>query len=231
MPAPTRITNSALRSWVETNMAFAATTAPSIVPAMATSTTTTAWWARRRGRPPSTRRPMTPTTSDTPKEMPTRATVSANGTPSSAAMRPATARPPRTTRPCWTRLMGSSPRPLRAGRRRTGTHAPDGHEVTGSGRISLDLLPQAADVHGDRRCVPDRVPPHLLQQVLAAEHLAAVAHQEGQELELACRERDQTAIDPHLTRRDIHLDPPAPSTAGGTRPPRPGDCSLGAARP
>ncbi len=79
IPAPTRITNSALRSWVETNMAFAATTAPSMVPAIATSTTTTAWRARRRDRPPSRRRPATPTTSDTPKEMPTRATVSASG--------------------------------------------------------------------------------------------------------------------------------------------------------
>ena len=53
--------------------------------------------------------------------------------------------------------------------------APDGHQVPRPGRIDLDLLPQPPDVHGDRRRVADRVAPHVLEEVLAAERLAVVA--------------------------------------------------------
>jgi hypothetical protein len=49
-------------------------------------------------------------------------------------------------------------------------------------------------------------------EVLAAEHLAVVAHQEGQQLELARRERDHAAGHPHLARGDIDLDRPAVSS-------------------
>src|SRR5690349_3629235 len=55
---------------------------------------------------------------------------------------------------------------------------PHGDEPSRRRRISLDLLPQPADVHGDGRLVAEPPVPHPVQQLAAGEGAGRVAQQE-----------------------------------------------------
>ena len=66
---------------------------------------------------------------------------------------------------------------------------PHGHQPRRAGRVGLDLLPQPADVDGDRRVVAEGPAPHLGEQLLPGERPARVADQEPQQVELPHRER------------------------------------------
>src|SRR5207342_2246762 len=55
---------------------------------------------------------------------------------------------------------------------------PHGHDAPGHGRVGLEFLAQAADVHGDGRGVTEGPAPYLGEQLLPGERLARVPHQE-----------------------------------------------------
>ncbi len=67
--------------------------------------------------------------------------------------------------------------------------APDGDDVARAGRVGLDLLPQATDVHRDRAAVAERAPDEL-EQLVAAEHLPRMLDEHAQQVELACGQLD-----------------------------------------
>ena len=71
--------------------------------------------------------------------------------------------------------------------------APDRGDPPRLRRVGLDLLPQPADVHGDRRLVAELPPPHLREQLRAGEGPAGVGEQERQQVELAGGERERRA--------------------------------------
>ena len=63
------------------------------------------------------------------------------------------------------------------------------------GRVRLDLLAQAADVHRHGRLVAEGPAPDLLEQLVARERLAGVGQEEAQQVELARGEREPTAAE------------------------------------
>src|SRR5262245_24774731 len=74
-------------------------------------------------------------------------------------------------------------------------HAPNRLQKYRVGRVGLNLLPQPADMHGDGAHVAgEGVTPHIVEQLLAGEYLAGIAHQKLQQIELAHRQIDRLPI-------------------------------------
>ena len=73
-------------------------------------------------------------------------------------------------------------------------------------RVGLDLLAQAPDVDGHRRGVAVAVAPHVLEDLLAAERLARVAHEEREQLELPGGQRHHVAVPAGLAGGDVDLE-------------------------
>ena len=86
--------------------------------------------------------------------------------------------------------------------------APDRHQVSWVRRIVLDLLAQPPDVDRDRRGVAVAAAPHPLEQLLATERPAGVAHEVDQQLELPGGERDDLAVATGLVGGDVDLHRP-----------------------
>src|SRR5215471_10450110 len=64
-------------------------------------------------------------------------------------------------------------------------HAPHDLDVRGPAGVALDLLAQSANVHGDRALVAEEVAvPDGVEQLVAAERLPTVSHEEVQQVEL-----------------------------------------------
>src|SRR5438105_3140269 len=85
--------------------------------------------------------------------------------------------------------------------------APDGDDVARAGRVGLDLLPQATDVHRDRAPVAERAPDQL-EQLVATEHLPRMLDEHAQQRELACRQLDLPALAADLVRCQVDLELP-----------------------
>src|SRR4051812_16505139 len=118
-------------------------------------------------------------------------------------------------RPCWTAGRSSRVRHVIPGApspsRRTGLvpDAADGqHDLRVLG-IALDLGPQPLDVHVHQPGVGGvPVAPDLLQQHLPGEHLARLARQRHQQVELQRRELDRPALAQHLVTGDVDAQVP-----------------------
>src|SRR5205085_3493101 len=63
-------------------------------------------------------------------------------------------------------------------------HAPHRLQVGGVTGVGLELLAEAADVHGDRGAVGDLETPDVVEELLAGEDLARVPGEERQQVEL-----------------------------------------------
>src|SRR5882757_4426804 len=74
------------------------------------------------------------------------------------------------------------------------------------GRIGLELVPQPMHVFGHRRLALPLRPaaPHLVQQLRPAEHMARMANQERQQVELAGGQLDGPAVDADFSRGRVH---------------------------
>src|SRR6266581_6739191 len=83
--------------------------------------------------------------------------------------------------------------------------APDGDDVARVGRVGLDLLPQATDVHRDRAAVAERAPDQL-EQLVAAQHLPRMLDEHAQQRKLACRQLDPPSLATDLVRGQIDLE-------------------------
>src|SRR4051812_15808123 len=79
----------------------------------------------------------------------------------------------------WSRVIGRLP-PV--------TNAPNRDEAGWTGRVRLDLLPEAPYVHGDGGLVPERPAPDLCKQLVAGERGTGVGQQEPEQIELAARQ-------------------------------------------
>src|SRR5207248_4564166 len=67
--------------------------------------------------------------------------------------------------------------------------------MLGVGGFALDLLAQTPDVHCDgARVCGGAVAPNPVHELLAAEHLAGVAGEEPQQVELASRQRELVPV-------------------------------------
>src|SRR6266540_2146304 len=114
-------------------------------------------------------------------------------------------RPPWTTRP--TRTTATAPMvvsPSSRTRSWAGMSTASATATLRVGGVVLDLLAQAPGVHGDGRGVPEPgVLPHLLQELTAREHLARVADQEQQQLELPRGQGDRAPGDLGLPGRRV----------------------------
>src|SRR4051812_38329209 len=73
-------------------------------------------------------------------------------------------------------------------------------------RVRLDLLPQLADVYiHNIRLRIEMIVPDVLQQHGAGHHLAGVAHQVLEELELLGLQRDRAGAPRSLTRQEVDM--------------------------
>src|SRR5437660_3513480 len=84
--------------------------------------------------------------------------------------------------------------------------APHRADVTWSRRVGLHLLAQPADVDRHRRRVAIGEAPDVGEQLLAPEGSAWVAHEVGEEVELAGGQRHELTVQPGLMGDRIDLE-------------------------
>ena len=93
----------------------------------------------------------------------------------------------------------------------------------------LDLVAQSFDVDRDGRVVAELPAPHLLEQVVAAEHLVRVAQEELQQVELARRQRQRLValarLAGHRVERQVSVDQHAFDRGGAWRAGAPSRCA------
>src|SRR5258708_5969299 len=84
--------------------------------------------------------------------------------------------------------------------------APDSDDVARLGRVGLDLLSEATDIHRDRAAVAVGAPDQL-EQLVAAEHLPRMLDEYAQQRELACGQLDLPCLAGDLVRGQVDLEP------------------------
>src|ERR1700751_67010 len=98
------------------------------------------------------------------------------------------------------------------------TDAADGVQVPGVGGVVAELLAKTADVYvqGLGRTEPVDVP-DLVDQPLAGDHAARVAHQQCQQIELLARELERLAVERRGPSRRVELDRADPDRVAAGR--------------
>src|SRR5581483_9719733 len=104
-----------------------------------------------------------------------------------------------------------SPSPRISSRRISGisfklvADTPDRCQVARVRRVRLDLFPQAANMHRDRaRIAVKLVPPDMVEQLAALEHLPGMRSEEPQQVEFLARQLDRSVVNRHRPRARVN---------------------------
>ena len=80
--------------------------------------------------------------------------------------------------------------------------------------VGLELVAQLAHVHRHGAAVAPRAP-HALEDLLAAEHVARMGHEQRKQLELARRQPNRAPVDEDLVGGEVDLEAPVVAPARG----------------